>query len=1200
VSHEEIAAFDGLREKDAQARALAQREFERPVVVEAGAGTGKTMALVARVLAWSFGPGWDRAKSLAASPAEAARDDRIAAQVLRGIVAITFTEKAAAEMSERVGDALLDLERGAPLSWLLEPQTALGADERCRRARALRGSLDHLVVQTIHAYCRRLLVENSLDARLHPNLEIDADGRLQEQAVRSVMEVALESAYADPGDPGFLALAARGIGPREIEQALIALLDAGLPSEALRADPATPDRVAALTSRLRAQLDGYAAIAGRDLARGGSVTTDTADLLESLRVRLNEAPPSDRAGFMEFVGALREDLTDRIRKRLKDWHRERFNKGEAAALGDRAERLSALVGELLRVLDHAISIDLDLLDAARRVLVGPLAAAESQLRAAGILTFSALLAEVRSLLRGRPDVAARIRAGIDQLLVDEFQDTDHCQCEIVRALALDGPEDARPGLFIVGDPKQSIYGWRRADLAAYRAFVDEVCHSGGKRVQLSVNFRSVPSVLDEVERVIAPVMLEVPGVQPAFEPLVACPEHADAGGFRGGRLRPVEYWLPTVWDGEAGGRRETSAAEATQIEAIALARELRELHDQHGVAWKEMGVLFRSRGDWETYLPALRQAGIPYAAEGDRNYYRRREIIEAACLVRCVFEPNDQLAWIGYLRSVAVGVPDAAWIPLWCRGFPDQLTRLDASEPGCLEDLAALIRDAASAVAMDVPGIERIAGWEENLLWAVADIAQLRASFARDPADVFIEKLRTRTLFEATESARYLGAWRCANLERFFRELGVELEAGVDPHDLARRLRASIASEKVAEEGRPADLMADAVKVMTIHGAKGLGFEHVYLMQLHKGTGGGPERPTQAAEFAGGLEYRLLGVPTLAWDRVLREREQGSEAERVRLLYVAMTRAKQRLVLTGLWPDHQQRSGSGQAIEQIQPRIDSTEGLTRWLSDPALDGSADFVDRFGVRWSLPDLETDEARAASATRVNDAELPSASELAAASRRLVGLRASARERMSRPISATASARDGEDGDREVPGRAASGTSGADARAIGSAIHRALEEFDFSADVKLEIERRRETIARDLAQVAARDRAGETLAAGMQLWDAIARGSLFARLRGLSGRIIARELSVLRPPGDDAGPVGYFSGQIDLVYREPSNDQLVIVDYKTGALGDRDALRSPNGSYVEQGEAYKRALESAFELCYTPRFELWFLRDDEIVAC
>ena len=232
------------------------------------------------------------------------------------------------------------------------------------------------------------------------------------------MESALETAYTSSGDPGFLVLGARGIGPREIEQALIALLDAGFPSEALRVDPAMPDRISALIARLREKFDDYAAIAGGDLLSGGSVTTDTAKLLDALRATLNEEPPSDRAGLVQFVEEIREGLTDRLRNRLKDWRKGKFNKGEAAALGDRAERLSSCVGELLLNFVHVISIDLDLLDAGRSALEAPLAAAEAQLRAAGVLTFSALLGEVRSLFRGRPDVAARIRAGIDQLLVD--------------------------------------------------------------------------------------------------------------------------------------------------------------------------------------------------------------------------------------------------------------------------------------------------------------------------------------------------------------------------------------------------------------------------------------------------------------------------------------------------------------------------------------------------------------------------------------------------------------------------------------------------------------------------------------------------------------------------------------------------------------------------------------------------------------
>jgi len=1228
VSGGGIAAPGPLRDADARARELARREFERPVVVEAGAGTGKTTALVARVLAWSFGPGWDRAREIAASDGRGDRDDRIAAQLLRGVVAITFTEKAAAEMSERVGAALLAVENGESLEWLPDPAPELAGDELRARARALRGALEHLVVQTIHAYCRRLLVENCLDAGLHPNLEVDAEGRLRRQAVRSAMESALEVSYVQPGDPDFLALAARGIGPREIEAALIDLLDAGFSSEALRADPATPDRIAALIARLRGELEAFAAIGRGDLSSVGGVTSETAEFLEGLRSASSERPPANRAEFSMFVEQLKVRATDRVLARLDAWRRGSFTKGEARALGDRAESLAVRVRTLRSFLDHAISIDLDLLDAARGAIGRPLAAAEAQLRSAGVLSFAALLHDTRSLLRRRPEVAERIRAGIDQLLVDEFQDTDWHQCDIVRSLALEGLEASRPGLFIVGDPKQSIYGWRRADLVAYHAFVEEVLRSGGELVRLSVNFRSVPGVLEEVERVVAPVMKAEAGVQPAFEPLVACPELAESEGFRGGRLRTVEYWIPTAWQDDGSGPRATSAGEAAQIEARRLAQDLRELHDQHGAAWKSIAVLFRSRGDWEIYLPALRQAGIPYAAEGDRNYYRRREIIEIACLVRCILDPNDQLALIAYLRSVAVGVPDAAWIPLWSRAFPARVAQLDAPDPRALEELAVDVRDAAREVPGDVPGIERISGWEENLLCALADIAYLRESFASDCSDDFIEKLRTRTLFETTASARYLGAWRCANLERFFRELSVELDGARDTQDLLRRLRAAVAKEEETEEGRPTDLISDSVKVMTIHGAKGLGFEHVYLMQLHKGVGGRSDSPSGAAELACGFEYRLLGAPTLGWDLVLSERARAADAERVRLLYVAMTRAKRRIVMTGLWDEHQQRSSRGQAIEFFGPRIESTEGLVSWLSGAAREGSFDFTDRFGARWSLPALEARGEEASSDAGSSGVRLPSESEVAAASRRLVELREAARARMARPLRSTASARDrdGEDECAREGGERRAGESeelrvgeseelrvgesgerragatreeqGAAARAIGVAIHRALEQFDFAAEGAGEVARQSNALARYLAQTAPSGRADETVAAGTRMWDRVVRGDLFARLRGLSDRIVARELSVLGPPSDDEGPVGYLSGVIDLVYRDPGDDWLVIVDYKTDSLSQSESIQQRAAAYAEQGRIYRDLLRDALELSYTPRFELWFLGADEIV--
>jgi ATP-dependent exoDNAse (exonuclease V) beta subunit len=198
----------------------------------------------------------------------------------------------------------------------------------------------------------------------------------------------------------------------------------------------------------------------------------------------------------------------------------------------------------------------------------------------------------------------------------------------------------------------------------------------------------------------------------------------------------------------------------------------------------------------------------------------------------------------------------------------------------------------------------------------------------------------------------------------------------------------------------------------------------------------------------------------------------------------------------------------------------------------------------------------------------------------------------------MSETASARHRDGDDRENVGWSRSSENGVDARAIGSAIHRALEEFDFGADEKAEIEHQRDTIARDLAQAASIDRVDQTVAAGMQLWDKFARGSLFARLRELSDQIVARELSVLRPPSDEEGPVGFRAGVIDLVYHDPSSDRLVVVDYKTDQVAEPSELESRAETYAEQRAAYRHALEDAFDLSYTPRFEFWFLDADTSV--
>lgn len=1208
-----------LRERDREARRAAQTRFDRPLVLQAGAGTGKTTTLIGRLLAWALGTGWERtarrlAERAAAKPfgrPEEVTIDRIAAEVLSRVVAITFTEAAAAEMAGRTARELAALASGGEVPSWLDASLLPPAAERVARARALLGTLDHLAVRTIHAFCRGLLADHPLEAGVHPDLAIDADGWRLEQVVQEIVEDSLREGYGAPGDPHLLALAALGHGPQEMVEAMIALLGFGLPATELAVDPFGPDAVLAFHGRLTAACRTvHGLISPRTRKAKGNVRK-IEEGLGTLIDRLADTSGISVASLKEWAAEL---LPDNLRVRLHDWARKRK---EADLFADVLDELAAAAATLEQILGHLGCLDPELLDHGRLALRPLLAAVEAELRTQGVATFDFLLTGAEQLLARQPEVRRQVRRRIDQLLVDEFQDTDRIQCDLLRWLSLDGPAEERPGLFLVGDPKQSIYGWRNADLRAYDGFVAMVKEAGGEVMSLVENFRSVPVILEEVARVIEPVMLHRDGVQPPFEPLLACERRRDDPGFvRGGTggagsrggWAPVEHWISWKAEDERGAGK-TSAGEAAQIEAAALAADLRSLHEQHGVRWREIAILLRSTGDLDLYLEELRRARVPFAVGRDKQYYRRREVIEAAALVRAVLDPGDHLALLTVLRSSIVGVPDAALIPLWNRQLPKLMTELGGPDPGALAAIREAVEGAAGAVPVKVPGIERVAGWELNLLAAVESLALLRRSFATETADVFVERLRGLTLVEATEAARYLGPYRLANLERFFRQLLATMEeGGGDVTAILRALRRSVSEAREAEEGRPTDGSEDAVAVLTIHGAKGLDFEHVYLVQLHKAPPGDRGPRTEAGRTEAGFEYRLFGAPTLGFDRVEAERREVEAAERVRLLYVGMTRAKDRVVLAGTWPDRRIGKPWDQArtpMDLLLSRRDLPGDLhLRWgealaaESDPAWT----FPDATGALWKFPALRPaeDPGLAAEPERPS---LPGPEEIALVSVGLRAERARALAREARPFGGAASeeahALLREQQAERFAGEGPKRSHGpvvdrAAAMAAGGAIHRALEEWDLAADPRQETGRQRSLLPAYLAALVEGDELERSLPVAEGLLETFATGPLLERLRGLKDHLLARELSVLLPPGDgDHSPVGVVTGAIDLLYRDPESGGIVIADYKTDEVATGEEVKERAAVYASQGALYAKAIQEALGLAERPRFELWFLR-------
>lgn len=1214
--------MDPLRQRDREARHAAQTRFDHPLVLQAGAGTGKTTTLIGRLLAWSLGIGWDRAAQRleereAARPfgrSEKASPDRIAAEVLGGVVAITFTEAAAAEMAGRAAKELAGMAAGREVPEWLDASLLPPAAERTARARALLGTLDHLGVRTIHAFCLGLLADHPLEAGVHPDLTVDADGRLLEQVVQEVVEDTLREGYGDPGDPHLLALTVKGFGPQEVVEAAIALLYAGLPAEALDEDPFRPAAVRAFRERLAAVCwSVHRLIAPR--LRGSKLKNarKIEEGLSTLAGRLEEEEDLDVAVLAGWGAEL---ITPNLRDHIKKWIRG-LDGTEEGLFGDVREDLSAAAAALVPLLDHLACLDPELLENGRRVLRPLLAAVENELRTQGVATFDFLLTGAERLLADNPEVRRRVRRRIDQLLVDEFQDTDLVQCRILHWLALDGLPDQRPGLFLVGDPKQSIYGWRNADLRAYDGFVDQVKQAGGEVLPLVENFRSVPAILEEVARVAEPVMILRTGVQPSFEPLLACDRRRDDPGFvRGGPAgwTPVEHWVSWQQDEDRGAWR-TPVSDAAQIEATALAADIRALHEKHEVPWREIAILLRGISDLDIYLEELRRARVPFAVGRDKQYYRRREIIEAAALVRAVLDPGDHLALLTVLRSAWVGVPDAALIPLWNRWFPKLMTELTAPDLEALATLRDAIEGAARATPRDVPGIERLHGWERNLLAAVEALAILRRSFETEPADVFLERLQGLTLLEATEAARYLGPYRLANLGRFFRQVLTAMEeGGGDATAILRALRRSVAEAREAEEGHPQDGAEDAVAVLTIHGAKGLDFQHVYLVQLHKRPPGEGGPRTEAGRVDGAFEIRLFGAPSLGFDRVEAQRRQVEAAERVRLLYVAMTRAKDRLVLAGNWPERIGPKPWDQAqtfLELLGSRQGLPEGLAARWETATQDGEGEtsrawtFEDGTGALWKFPALRPgDQVRLAA--EPERPSLPGPEEIALVSATLRIEREKAASRMERTFGGTASeeahALLREQQAERLADETRSGNPAVNreaAMAAGGAVHRALEEWDLEADPRREASRQRALLPAYLAVLGEGEELERALPVAESLLETFATGPLLKRLLGLKGHLLARELPILVPPGDGQhAPVGVVTGAIDLLYRDPTDGRLVIADYKTDEVATEE-IATRAAVYAPQGGIYVRAIQEALELAEPPRFELWFLRAGRVVG-
>jgi len=1163
-----------LRAEDQQARAFALEEFAKPVVLIAGAGTGKTTALVRRLVVWALHQGWER---------HACDDmERTAGIVLQRIVCITFTDKAALEMAARVHQQLSALLEKPEQEWL---KVSVGPATLQARARALLAAEGRLRVSTIHSFCSAVLRQHALTADIAPQFTLDAEGDERRLLAEDVFAELMPQLLAQPTGP-LKVLLEDGIGIDELLDVVREFVQLGLHSHEL--------------SRL--VVDERA---GRDFAR--EVLVEAQALHDSIEVNSRgKKQQQKREEFIAVMGNVAEgvlafdgvelralakangfsDLADRPLKEIQDALTpaglEELRRG-ARNLDKRAEELSKFNPKVL--------------SAAREILRELLEAVEARMRLRGVMTFDQLLSQTRDLLVQQPQVAALLAADMDQLMVDEVQDTDPCQYEIVRALAFgSGP---RPGLFVIGDPKQCIYTFRNADIAALEDFRAELQQHGAKEMRLSLNFRSTELVLAEVQALMQDTMHAIPGKQPPFEALLAARDERPV--FAPG-THAIEVWdasiaaSPTTASSSGQNATKLSARRMRLREAALVADDILAQHAQ-GTPWSECLVLLRGLTDQALWLDALRERGIPVQAENERNWHRRREVVDAANGLVAVLDPKDGVALLGWLRSPMVGLPDAAVEAFWrtpCRTMLAQgVLAASASElsPEAQRNIHEAVRAAEAAVEkarIDMRGFGR------SLEVALQDLLILRWHFVHSDLATFFAEFRRRSGCQVTEARRGLGELRLAVLEELMASTEAQLAAGRSPARVVEDLRARLRADLATETTMPVDPQFDAVRVMTVHKAKGLEAAHVWLCDVSRKLPQGsvgfrkaslvrviPARGSQPRRCAVDiLGYRSLGLQDA--EEFAKERER---LEIVRLLYVAATRARHRLVVSG---DFSPLTG-GKGVSQQQPlllnlsvRHDAAASSARAALS---SGERSFMPEgnSAVLWrSLADVDlrpprstrTETARERPRILVANA-LPQ--EICNQAKKPVTLAASKLHSNEKPTEVVEDETEESNSLRRV------------AAERGTLIHKVFELWDSSQPAETEAQRLMELL--QLAEPAGTDKVlGDARAEALEFVRRFSGMRLFQRLQAVAARIRAREFPVLMPGGNDAS--GALIGTIDMVYEEPEGS-VVIVDYKSDKC-DEATLRARHRSQLA---IYVDALGAV--LAPKPvRAELWSIHNDCVV--
>jgi len=1141
-------------DRDEEQRLSGAPEFARlasDVVMRAGAGTGKTHSLTTVVL-----------HTLAGATTLRERLEP------REITALTFTDLAAAEMRQRIRARVAELAVGEACA----DRVMLGAASQELRVDApdsedwarILERLPRMRVSTFHGWALAMLRAHAAEAGIDPAvavLEEEQATDLWRSAAQQVLIGELERL-----DSGMVELVAQlGWGRRDARHGdLVAQVNALI--RKLREQGEGPELLTA---------GGRFEAAGARARRGAAIDA-LRGALRALGARIDDATATKRE-LVADMGRLAEDDSAWSDDAALEHARREVARVRSARWGSRRARLYEPVQRVKEGAEalEAACAELDLVpavaalqEACRRII----AAATRRKREIGALDFTDMMLIARDLLTESTAVRVSEAAACRLLLVDEFQDTNRVQAELVEAII--DRADRRRRTFIVGDPKQSIYAFRGADVAVYERRSREALHQGAVEHPLTASWRSRPGVTELVNRISAELFRS--GDRPLPDHAVHYDPRRDAlSAIRRGAALPerptADLVVPVPADGPTALLRARSArALAGYLRSLVAGDEGVEVHDSgepgatestRAPRFGDIAILLRTFSHLELLLRELRLAGVPALPVRGRGFDHAPEIRDLICWLRFALDPDDALAFAASLRSPLVGVADQTLIELAIgarasgapRLRPERWLRPDAELPVTDHDDAQRVRHFLAACRWLRPRLDRLgpaATLEAALEWSD---------------------------FEAFHAARPGGDQALANIRRLVDLAHAEQARGGDTAGFVRLLSQRIdrpTRTPLAEVERQA---RDQVRVLTVHASKGLQFPIVVLADLghQERHGAGRLMLDHDAGFA--MKWkpdRDSDAVETRWSGHVKEALRSrQEEESKRLFYVALTRARDHLVLAG---------------EGIRA---SWRERLEGMRDALVEGGMLRVVEREVGPVTRDLETACATSAEAPEAPlNIPGPEPSFDDSAGNTPVPLRITTTglelllecPRRYRLIGVLGLE------ERPAGGEARRAEEGAaDPRREGELSHAILERVDFDAafaDPDGEIER----VAAGLDRADPKALEGAMAAAGRLL-----RGAAADELRRAS--VIEREVDFrLLLPGGEGRPPIQVRGRIDLVYRD-SSGRWVVVDYKRPRrpAGGSGRHRTQLTLYVMAVEALEaaregsagaeRAVEVGAALCY-----------------